>query len=270
VSGPTPAPPPDAGPLDAAAFDGLARDQGPALYRVALAVLRNPADAEDAVQEAYLRAWRGREGYRGDAPAAGWMRRIVHNVAVERVRRVREVPVEEVEERWRDDAYSVDAQAVVERAADRQALEDALVHVPAEPRAAVLLHDLEGLSIAEVAEAQGITPDAAKLRLRRGRMALVTALGRGDEITAALDGVPLRCWDARRHVSDYLDGGLAPDLRTALERHLAGCPTCPPLYASLVGVRAALGRLRDTDRVVPAGLASRLVALRADRREPPM
>lgn len=68
----------------------------------------------------------------------------------------------------------------------------------------------------------------------------------------------MSCWDARRHVSDYLDDRLAQPKRDALERHLERCPTCPPLYASLVGVRANLGALRDSDAVIPPQLADRI------------
>jgi RNA polymerase sigma-70 factor, ECF subfamily len=71
-------------------------------------------------------------------------------------------------------------------------------------------------------------------------------------------GVPMRCWDARRLVSDYIDDDLPSRDRGLLEQHLEGCPTCPPLYAGLVGVRAALGARRDTDDAVPADLAERI------------
>jgi predicted anti-sigma-YlaC factor YlaD len=91
-------------------------------------------------------------------------------------------------------------------------------------------------------------------------MALVTALARGAERRAALAGVPLSCWEARRHISDYLNGDVSSRTRTLLERHLARCPTCPPLYAALVGVTASLGRLRDPDSVVPPGLAQRIAS----------
>jgi RNA polymerase sigma-70 factor (ECF subfamily) len=88
---------------------------------------------------------------------------------------------------------------------------------------------------------------------------LVTALAAGAERREALTGVPLRCWDARRDVSDYLDGEPADDRRRLLEQHLATCPTCPPLYAALVGVKAQLDGLRDRDSVVSPALAERLV-----------
>ena len=70
----------------------------------------------------------------------------------------------------------------------------------------------------------------------------------------------MRCWDARSKVSDYLDGDLRERDRIRLEQHLAGCPTCPPLYAGLVGVRAALGARRDPDDAVPARIRAKIRA----------
>ena len=126
-----------------------------------------------------------------------------------------------------------------------------------------MLHDAEGMTVAQIAEVQGITLPAAKQRLRRGRMMLVSALAQGRERRDATLGVPLRCWDARSRVSDYLDGELPAPERVRVERHLEACPTCPPLYAGLVGARAALGELRDADTVVPAALADRITELLA-------
>jgi RNA polymerase sigma-70 factor (ECF subfamily) len=76
--------------------------------------------------------------------------------------------------------------------------------------------------------------------------------------------VPLRCWDARSQVSEYLDALLEPLEARRVEQHLEGCPTCPPLYASLVGATDALARTRGTWRdandVVPAEQAERILA----------
>lgn len=243
--------------LDLAA---LAPTLAPRLYRFARSLTRDDEAAEDLVQETFARALERAAGYRGDAPPEAWLRRILHNLAVDRARRAdRELVVAEVEERWRDDTYTVDPAVVAARAETREELEDALVRVPFDQRVAVVLHDVEGWTVREIADAVGIGLAAAKQRLRRGRMALVSALARGAERRAALTGVPLRCWDARRLVSEYLDGDLEPEARRALERHLETCPTCPPLYTSLVGVREALGSLRDPDSVVPPDLAARIV-----------
>jgi anti-sigma factor RsiW len=112
----------------------------------------------------------------------------------------------------------------------------------------------------QIAAVLGISLPAAKQRLRRGRMILVSALAHGRERRAANSSVPLSCWDAREQVSGYLDGDLDASARAALEVHLANCATCPPLFQALVGVRASLGALRDPDSVVPAELAGRVRA----------
>jgi RNA polymerase sigma-70 factor, ECF subfamily len=250
--------PDQGGGLDPKDFDGLVAEHAPALFRLARSLGADPARAEDLVQETFLRAYERRDQHRGGS-VQGWFRRILHNLAVDHARAPsrREVPVAEVESRWADDAYTVDVAEVVERAQMREELEDALVHLPFPYRAAVVLHDVEGWPSREIADAMDITLPAAKQRLRRGRMMLVTALAAGAERRAALAGVPLKCWDARQQVSGYLDGELPPAVSATLERHLAGCPTCPPLYGALVGVRDGLDRLRDPDSVIPPGLAAR-------------
>jgi RNA polymerase sigma-70 factor (ECF subfamily) len=65
-------------------------------------------------------------------------------------------------------------------------------------------------------------------------------------------------------VSAYLDGELPANTASAVEKHLASCPTCPPLYSSLVSVRDAMaGGWQDPDTVVPEALAERIRNLRA-------
>jgi RNA polymerase sigma-70 factor (ECF subfamily) len=242
-------------------------DEVAGLLRFARFLVRDPHDAEDLTSQTLVRALERAETFDGRSALSTWLHRIAHNLAVDRARRDREVPVEdlaeEVESRWRDDAYTVDAEQVVTRAEARQELEDALIRLPVAYRAMVVLHDAEGLTVAQVADIAGISLPAAKQRLRRGRMMLVTALSRGSERRAVLTGVPLRCWDARSRVSDYLDGLLAPPEATAVERHLGACPTCPPLYASLVGATEAVARTRgswrDPDDVVPVAQAERIL-----------
>ncbi len=68
----------------------------------------------------------------------------------------------------------------------------------------------------------------------------------------------MRCWLARRHVSGYLDGELPADTKAQVEAHLAGCPTCPPLYAALVGIQAGLTALRDPDSVIDERCVARV------------
>lgn len=229
------------------------------LYRFARWLVRDPEGAEDLVQETVLRAMEKRGQFRGESSLLAWLRRILHNLAIDQARRhAREVLVSEVEEKWRDDAYTVDASAVVERAQTREELEDALIRLPFAYRTVVVLHDEVGWTVQEIAEQIRVEVPAAKQRLRRGRMMLTTALAHGAERRRTLKGVPLSCWDARRKVSDYLDGELKEKERAALEGHLSACPTCPPLFAALVGVREALGAVRDPDRVIAPEIAKRI------------
>lgn len=237
----------------------------PALLRYARTIVRDGQLAEDLVQDTLLRALQRADTFRGEASLATWLHRILHNLAVDRFRADREDATEdierEVEERWHDRSYTVDAATVVERAETREELEDALLRLPVIYRTAVVLHDAERMTVAEIADVQGVGLPAAKARLRRGRMILVDALAQGRERRDALRGVPLRCWDARSKVSDYIDGELLAADRVLVERHLEACPTCPPLYAGLVGTQAALGALRDADTVVPMLLADRIKEL---------
>lgn len=244
----------------------------PGLLRYATWLTRDPADAEDLVQDTVLRALERGESFRGDAAAATWLHTVMHRRFLDTVRRRTPEPTDDdallgaVDVAWRDDAYTVDPDLVLARAEVRERLRDALVHVPVILRSAVLLHDLEGMTSREVAQVHGIGLPAAKQRLRRGRAMLVSLLAEDDERRAAMAGIPLRCWEARSRVGDYLDDELEPRERTLLEEHLASCPTCPGLYASIVGVTAAVGRLRDPDSVVPEALAERVRAT-LSRRE---
>jgi RNA polymerase sigma-70 factor, ECF subfamily len=249
----------------------------PALLAYARMLAGNEQDAHDLVQDTIVRALESGDSLRDPGALLGWLRRILHHQWIDRVRARREEPhddlAEMVERQWRDDDYTVDAGRILARAESRDELLDALAHLPATYRTALVLHDGEGMTAAELAEATGVSLPAAKQRIRRGRMLLVTALAQVAASPSA-PGVPMRCWQARSKVSDYLDGELDAPTRRTLETHLAGCRTCPPLYSSLVGTRAALAGARtpDPDSVVPADLAERITALlaAADPQPPAM
>ncbi|MGC8463157.1 MAG: sigma-70 family RNA polymerase sigma factor [Acidimicrobiales bacterium] len=231
----------------------------PGLYRYARSVTANDAEAQDLVGETVLRTLERAAQYRGDASLRTWLHRILSHLAVDRARHyAHELTVTDIETQWRDESYSVDAETVVERAESAAELRDALVHLPYHYRSAVVLHDAEGRPASEVADLLGISLPAAKQRIRRGRMMLVSALAHRDERQAANAGVRLSCWEAREQVSSYLDDELDPLERRTLEAHLAGCATCPPLYQALVGTTAALGALHDPDTVIPDAIAGRL------------
>jgi RNA polymerase sigma-70 factor (ECF subfamily) len=254
--------PPRGGPSPGTSDFGAALEvELPRLARLAIHLARDPVTAEDLAQEAALRAWSRQRQLRDGAPIGPWLNRILVNLVIDRARAHRdELTVSDIEDRWRDDDYTVDPEQVLARAELRDELEDGLVRLPAGYRMVVVLHDAVGWPVSAIAEAMRIGLPAAKQRLRRGRMMLVSALADGDPKRTASLAQPVRCWAARRHISAYLDGELDAATRAAVDTHLAACPTCPPLYAGLVGVRAILSAVRDPDSVVEDVIASRIRA----------
>ncbi len=252
----------DAHPSDdgrRSAIGGQVAAELPGLYRYAHSITADEAEAQDLVGETVVRALERAAQYRGEASLRTWLHQILSHLAIDRARHhAHELSVSDVEAHWRDETFSVDAEAVVERAESAAELREALVHLPYHYRSAVVLHDAEGFPASDVAAVLGISLAAAKQRIRRGRMMLVSALSHRDERREANAGVPLGCWEAREQVSSYIDGELDPARRRALEAHLAGCATCPPLYRALVGTTASLGSLHDPDSVIPAALAERV------------
>ncbi|MBT8202161.1 MAG: sigma-70 family RNA polymerase sigma factor [Acidimicrobiia bacterium] len=250
-------------------LEPLLEAEYPQLYRFALSITRHPTRAEDLTHDTVVRAIEKADQFNGDPSKVGaWLRRILHNLAVDTARRsARELLVDEVEHRWKDDDYTVNPEAFALKAQNTRELEDALTRLPFIYRTTVLLHDVEGWTVRQVAELQDIGVPAAKQRLRRGRMALVTALAEGAERRHLLKGVPMQCWDARQHISDYLDGTLATAIAQTIEAHLETCPTCPPLYAALVDTHRNIHELRDPDSVIPPELDRRLRHLLNQRRQ---
>jgi RNA polymerase sigma factor (sigma-70 family) len=152
-------------------------DEIPALFRFARALVRDEHLAGDLVQDTLARAIERADQHRNDAPLGAWLRRILRNLAIDRARRSdRQVVVDDIEAKWHDDEYTVDPADVVERASTRAEIEDALARLPFIYRMTVVLHDIEDWTVQEIADLDDVGLPAAKQRLRRGRMALVSAL----------------------------------------------------------------------------------------------
>src|ERR687886_59752 len=181
------------------------------VYRYALAVMRNRADAEDVTQTTFLNAYRAFEkGQRPEKPQ-NWLISIAHNVCRQRFRQSARRPTEVAF----DDDIGAD---LVEPDDDTPTGDDirrALGHLAFNQRAALVMRELEGRSYAEIAEILGVSSGAVETLLFRARRAL----------REQLEGA-LTCHQAERAISKQLDGRLPRTERAALRAHLRACPDC--------------------------------------------
>ena len=152
---------------DPDAFTILVRRHRDRLWAVALRTLRDREDAADALQDALLSAYRNAAGYRGDAAVTTWLHRVVVNACLDRMRRRAARPSVPLGDT--DVAGMHDDHAALERHLDVQA---ALARLPEPQRAAIVLVDLQELSVAEAAEFLGVAEGTVKSRCSRGRVAL--------------------------------------------------------------------------------------------------
>ena len=151
------------------------------LYSAAYRLTRNAADAEDLVQETYLRAFRGFGGFEQGTNLKAWLYRILTNTFINTYRKRQREPQtvsEDSLEEWY--LYSKMAESGLEPSAETAVLEslpdeevqEALSSLPDQFRIAVLLADVEGFSYKEIAEITGVPIGTVMSRLHRGRKAL--------------------------------------------------------------------------------------------------
>jgi len=169
---------------DLAAFEPLVEKYRQRVYRLAYNVLRDPDEAWDVAQDAFIRAFKALPSFRGDSAFYTWLFRIVMNVARDRARqhaaRGRAFGTERVDEKdWDrvlvDQATSPDAHAT--QVEERDRIARALATLSEPHRAIIMLSDLEGLSYREIAEVLNIPMGTVMSRLHNARRRLRDALG---------------------------------------------------------------------------------------------
>jgi RNA polymerase sigma-70 factor (ECF subfamily) len=172
---------------DGAAYEELVRAETGHLLAVARRILRHEQDAQDAVQQAFLSAFRALPAFNGSCRLTTWLHRIVTNAALMKLRASAHRPEESIEPllpRFQDDGHHVQQFSDWEVPADvrlfrRESaaqVREAIERLPASYRTVLMLRDIEELDTADVAAMLGITPNAVKVRLHRARQALVTLL----------------------------------------------------------------------------------------------
>ena len=167
---------------DEAAWTALVEATNREVYTLCLRILRNPDDASEATQDAYVKVWKGIKSFRGDAEFTTWLYRVATNAAISKYRSRKTRTRSEVGAQDEYLATIASAESTEEAAGarlDLAALEVALAGLPPHYRDAVTLKDVYGLSIEEIARQLGISVTATKVRIHRGRKKLIDLWERG-------------------------------------------------------------------------------------------
>jgi RNA polymerase sigma-70 factor, ECF subfamily len=181
---------------DKTAFELMMRRHNQILYRTARSVLRDDAEAEDAVQEAYLLAYRGMSGFRGDAKLSTWLVRIVVNEAISRGRkRSRGAEIIQLGGDTQEDSETAEGtmnetlpeqpEHAAQRAQARRLLEAKIDELPDAFRTVFVLRAVEELSVEEAAVALDIPEATVRSRFFRARGLLREALSKEIDLAYA-------------------------------------------------------------------------------------
>jgi RNA polymerase sigma-70 factor (ECF subfamily) len=158
---------------DQTAFEQLVRRHQRYVFNVAYRVLNDYAEAEDVTQEAFVRAWRGLTSFRGQARFTTWLYRIVHNLCLNRLPRLRRelLQIESLEELLDDSAPApLDLYETRERVA---LLHTELTRMPEKYRLVLTLRYLQNLSYDEIADTLNLPMGTVKTHIHRARQMLV-------------------------------------------------------------------------------------------------
>jgi RNA polymerase sigma-70 factor (ECF subfamily) len=154
------------------------------LFRIARGVLRNDAEAEDVVQEAYVRAFTRLAEFRGDSSFGTWVSRITYNEALGRLRRQRPTTDLAILDNMKQadiipfPSTAIDPERTMAQREVQKLLENAIDDLPEDFRSVLISRVVEGLSIEDTATVLGIKPQTVKTRLHRARKLLHDALDR--------------------------------------------------------------------------------------------
>jgi RNA polymerase sigma-70 factor (ECF subfamily) len=171
-------------------YEVIMRRYNKRLYRVARSIVKSDAEAEDVVQDAYVRAFQHLRQYEARAKFSTWLTRIAVYEALRRVRRTRQFEEwdamkESEQNETLGNQSSGSPESLAASAELARLLEEAIEDLPDGYREVVMMRDVEGMSTAETAECLSISEDNAKVRLHRGHALLRKTLFQNAKLTAA-------------------------------------------------------------------------------------
>lgn len=166
---------------ESAAFEEIVRAHEKTVYNLALRTLGNREDAEDAVQETFLKAYTALPGFRGESRLSVWLYRITANVCTDMLRRRRETVSLSVDDDDGERELDIpdgrfDPAALAEKNAVRAAVRAAMDALPEDSRRVLALRELGGLSYDEIAAALELDLNTVKSRIFRARKKLCAVL----------------------------------------------------------------------------------------------
>jgi len=167
-------------------FAKLIRQHYQVLYRAAYRLTRSSVDAEDLVQEVCLRAYPRLTEVEGLEQPRGWLLRVLYRLFVDLRRRYERKNVRAIDENEEFMSDEPSPAEEADRALDRLRIEDAWRHLNDEHRLLLVLHDVEGYSLAEIHTLTGIKDGTIKSRLHRARVRLGNLLRRDRVVTSAV------------------------------------------------------------------------------------
>ena len=153
-----------------------------AAYNLARWLVRNDHDAEDIVQESFLKAYKAQESFRG-SEAKSWMLSIVRNTAMDFLRRYKSSTTTTLDEPgYEPEDDSPDPESMLLAESRRHRVRQAIAHLEPEFREAIVLREIEGLSYKEIAAVLNIPMGTVMSRLSRARNLLLVELGGSKEV----------------------------------------------------------------------------------------
>ncbi len=172
---------------DAKSFEALVNLYERRIYHIAYRIVESVQDAEDVLQETFLKAFKNLQGFRGESSFYTWIVQIAVNAALQRVNRQRKHPTVSLDDAGEDETsfrpqeiaiWEEDPEKLYSKRETQTILEKAIRALPLIYRTVFLLKDVEKLPAEAVARSLGITVAATKSRLIRARLELRESLGR--------------------------------------------------------------------------------------------
>lgn len=261
---------------DLFAYEKLIEDLAPSLYRVAYGITQDVMEAQDAVQDAMVSMISKLGDFQERSAISTWLYRITVNASLDRVRlrrrRGETIPIDEFLPKFTDEGRYVEeivdwSEAPLDRLLSKEArdrIRTAIESLPEDQRVVLVMKDVEGLALAEIATALDLSLPAVKSRLHRARLALRGVLAsyfREEGVQPMEKGRPSRmrkhtCKEIVELLCDYLEGELPSDEKEELDRHMEDCPPCLAFLRTYQKTSQICRALRPED--IPEELRQRL------------